>query len=202
MNYNLVEFLTSYGTVPQLPKASTKPEIVFAGHSNVGKSSMMNKVFGRKALVKVSATPGKTCTINFFNSKYLHFVDLPGYGYAKRSKQEILRWAKLIEAYFHSDRDIRIVFSLIDIRHSPTGDDIDMINFLAMSELPFVVVLTKADKLSNRQLEDRLNSIRGELPFGDELHLILFSAKTGLGVEEVHKIIEEIELDAQQNTEK
>lgn len=195
MNYNTVDFLTSYGFASQLPKTSEKPELVFAGHSNVGKSSMMNKIFGRKSLVKVSATPGKTCTINFFDSEYLHFVDLPGYGYAKRSKQELLRWAKLIEAYFHSNRDIRLVFSLIDIRHAPTADDIEMINFLISSELPFVVVLTKSDKLSKAQLEARLSNIKTELPMGDELNFVIFSAKTGIGVVEIHKIIEDIELD-------
>ncbi len=195
MNYNKVEFLTSFGTLKQIPPYE-KAEIIFAGHSNVGKSSMINKVFNRKALARVSATPGKTITINYFDSEKIHFVDLPGYGYAKRSNGEKRRWAELIEGYFNSERDIRLVFALVDIRHKPTKDDITMIDFLIDSELPFVVVLTKADKLSKAQLTKRLEELRTEIPMGEDVTMIPFSSESGFGLDTVHSIIEDIEADS------
>ena len=195
MNYNKVEFLTSYGTLKQIPSYE-KAEILFAGHSNVGKSSMINKVFNRKNLARVSATPGKTITINYFDSEKIHFVDLPGYGYAKRSNGEKRRWAELIEGYFNSDRDIRLVFALVDIRHKPTADDVMMINFLIDSELPFVVVLTKADKLSKAQLNKRLEEFKKEIPMGEDVTMLPFSSETGYGLADIYEIIEDIEADA------
>ncbi len=195
MNYNKVEFLTSFGTLKQIPPYE-KAEIIFAGHSNVGKSSMINKVFNRKALARVSATPGKTITINYFDSEKIHFVDLPGYGYAKRSNGEKRRWAELIEGYFNSERDIRLVFALVDIRHKPTKDDITMIDFLIDSELPFVVVLTKADKLSKAQLTKRLEEFKTEIPMGEDVTMIPFSSESGFGLDTVHQIIEDIEADS------
>lgn len=125
----------------------------------------------------------------------MRFVDLPGYGYAKVSRQEKLRWASLIEGYFAQDRDIRLVFSLVDMRHPPTNDDLMMIEFLIESELPFVVVLTKADKLSAAQQRKRLEELEQELPYGDQITVIPFSAVTGLGVEALREIINEIEAD-------
>jgi len=155
INYQKVRFLTSFGTAKQLPP-SEKPEIVFAGRSNVGKSSLINSLFNRKSLARVSATPGKTATINFFETDSLIFADLPGYGYAKVSRGEKRRWAELIEGYFAQDRDIALVLSLVDSRHPPSGDDRMMVDFLIESELPFVVVLTKIDKLSPRERQERL----------------------------------------------
>ncbi|WP_283124923.1 ribosome biogenesis GTP-binding protein YihA/YsxC [Angelakisella massiliensis] len=194
MNFQQVRFETSFGRLDQLPP-SQMPELVFAGRSNVGKSSLINKLFSQKSLARVSATPGKTATINFFRGGQMRFVDLPGYGYAKVSRQEKLRWASLIEGYFAQDRDIRLVFSLVDMRHPPTNDDLMMIEFLIESELPFVVVLTKADKLSAAQQRKRLEELEQELPYGDQITVIPFSAVSGLGVEALREIINEIEAD-------
>jgi len=191
MNYHNVKFEASYGMLKQLPP-SDKPELVFAGRSNVGKSSLINKLFNQKQLARVSSVPGKTATINFFTLEGLRFADLPGYGYAKVAKTEKERWAKLMEGYFASDRDIALVFSLIDMRHPPTADDIQMINFLIDNEFPFVVVCTKSDKLSKRQQAERLEALQTELPYGDEITIIPFSAKTGDGVEQIKAIIEEM----------
>lgn len=122
----------------------------FPGRSNVGKSSLINKLFDRKQLARVSAMPGKTTTINFFRVDNVRFADLPGYGYAKVSKKEKKRWSGLIGDYLASDRDIALVFQLIDMRHPPTKDDLLMIDYLVEYEMPFAVVLTKMDKLSQR----------------------------------------------------
>lgn len=192
MNYNKAEFVTSYGLSSQLPKSDI-PEIAFAGRSNVGKSSMINKIFNRKSLARVSAVPGKTATINFYSvEKKANFVDLPGYGYAKVSKSEKERWSKLIEKYFNDDRNLRLVLSLIDMRHPPTKLDIDMVNYLIECELPFVIILTKADKLNKKQTEERLKNIVKEIPYGEDIKMIPFSSQTGQGVEEIRSIIEEL----------
>ncbi|MBD5081660.1 MAG: YihA family ribosome biogenesis GTP-binding protein [Ruminococcaceae bacterium] len=197
MNFNNAKFLTSYGKFSQIPK-SDRTEIAFAGRSNVGKSSLINKIFNRKALARVSATPGKTATINFYELENVHFVDLPGYGYAKVSKTEKQRWSSLIEGYLQSDRELDLVFQLVDFRHPPTADDILMINFLIDSEIPFVVVLTKADKLKKTQRADRLEKLKTELPCADQITVIPFSAETGEGVEDIREIIEEIAADSDQ----
>ena len=194
MNYHKVQFLTSYGRADQLPP-SEKPEVVFAGRSNVGKSSLINRLFQQKGLARVSATPGKTATINFFGTQSLIFADLPGYGYAKVSRGEKLRWAALMEGYFAQDRDIALVLSLMDSRHPPSWEDLGMLDFLVDQELPFVVVLTKIDKLSSRQRQERLEAFRRELPFGEELTLLPFSAETGEGREALCEIIDQLEED-------
>lgn len=194
MNYHKVTFLTSYGDVGQLPP-SQKPEIVFAGRSNVGKSSLINALFLQKSLARVSATPGKTATINFFGTENLIFADLPGYGYAKVSRGEKRRWADLIEGYFAQDRDIALVLSLVDSRHPPSRDDRMMVDFLIESELPFVVVLTKVDKLSPRERQERLAAFRQELPCGEQLTMLPFSAQTGEGREELRALLDQLEED-------
>ena len=191
MNYHNVKFEASYGLLKQLPP-SDMPELVFAGRSNVGKSSLINKLFNQKQLARVSSVPGKTATINFFRLENLRFADLPGYGYAKVAKTEKERWGKLMEGYFAGERDIALVFSLIDMRHPPTADDLQMINFLIDNEFPFVVVCTKSDKLSKKQQAERLEALQTELPCGDEITIIPFSAKTGEGVEQIKAIIEEM----------
>ena len=191
MNYHNVTFETSFGLFSQLPK-SDMIEIAFAGRSNVGKSSMINKVFNRKQLARVSATPGKTATINFFKLENVRFVDLPGYGYAKVSKGEIHRWAELIEGYFADDRRLELVFQLIDMRHPPTKDDLQMIDFLIEQELPFVIVLTKKDKLSKKQQEERMAGFLKEIPYADQITMIPVSSETGDGVAEIREIIVEI----------
>lgn len=194
MNYNNAEFTASYGTFKQIP-ACTKREIVFSGRSNVGKSTLINKIFNRKNLARVSSVPGKTTTINFFTLENIDFADLPGYGYAKRSKVEMERWAGLIEGYLHSDRDIRLVIQLIDMRHAPSKDDIHMINFLIDNELPFIIVLTKADKLKKMARLERMEAFKTEIPYYDEITIIPFSSETREGVEDIRNIIEEISAD-------
>lgn len=191
MNYNNAQFYTSYGSFKQIPP-SEKTEIAFSGRSNVGKSSLINKIFNRKSLARVSAVPGKTATINFYSLENLYFVDLPGYGYAKVSKSEKERWGALIEGYLHDDRELALVFQLIDFRHPPTADDIMMVNFLIDSEIPFVVILTKADKLSKKQREERRAALLNELPCAEDITIIEFSAQTGEGRDEIRSIIEEI----------
>lgn len=198
MNYNNVVFETSFGRVSQLPE-SDLVELVFAGRSNVGKSSLINKFFNRKNLARVSSVPGKTQTINFFRLENVRFADLPGYGYAKVAKGSKEKWGELIEGYFNDDRRIELVFQLIDMRHPPTKDDLQMVNYLIENEFPFVVVLTKKDKLSPKQQRERLEALQTELPYADEITMIPFSAMTGDGVEELRRIVEDIaRLDLEQ----
>ena len=191
MNFHNVQFETSFGRFEQLPKSDLM-EIAFAGRSNVGKSSLINKIFNRKQLARVSAVPGKTATINFFRLENVRFADLPGYGYAKVSKGEKQRWARLIDGYFRSDRDIGLVFQLVDIRHKPSADDLQMIHFLIENEFPFVIILTKKDKLNKAELSVRLDALQTEIPYADQVTMIPFSAITGEGVEEIKAIIEEV----------
>lgn len=191
LNYNKAEYYASYGKFSQLP-APERIEIAFAGHSNVGKSTLINKLFNRKNLARVSSVPGKTATINFYSLDPLYFVDLPGYGYAKVAKSEKERWSGLIEGYLSSDRDIRLVFMLVDMRHAPTKDDVHMINYLIDSEMPFVLVLTKADKLKKMERQKRMEAFREEIPCFDDMHVVPFSSQTFEGVEELRQIVEDI----------
>ena len=190
MNYNKAEFHSCYGLFSQIPE-SDRTEIVFAGRSNVGKSTLINKIFNRKSLARVSSVPGKTATINFYSLEDVFFVDLPGYGYAKVAKTEKQRWAGLIEGYLNADRNIELVFLLIDMRHAPTADDIHMINFLIDNELPFVIILTKADKLNKTERAKAMKVFAETIPCYEDIHIIPFSSQTFEGVEEVRKIIEE-----------
>lgn len=188
MNFNKAEFEKAFGLSAQLPIAD-KPEITFAGRSNVGKSSLLNKLFNRKNLARVSSVPGKTVTVNFYNVDGERFVDLPGYGYAKIPKAEKQRFAELMEGYFQSGRDIRLVVQLIDMRHKPTADDMAMISFLKQFEIPFAVVLTKSDKLKKKEYASQKELIINELG-NPEYPVIPFSSVTGEGVEEIKRIIE------------
>lgn len=198
MNYNKAEFYASYGKFSQIPPCD-RVEIAFAGRSNVGKSTLINKIFNRKNLARVSSVPGKTATINFYSLENIFFADLPGYGYAKVAKTEKERWSDLIEGYLNSDRDIRLVFSLIDMRHSPTKDDIHMINYLIDAELPFVIVLTKADKLKKTEREKRMEAFKTEIPHFEDIHIVPFSAITFEGVDAIREIIEEISADDEED---
>lgn len=189
INYNLAHFVASYGKASQIPP-STCPEVSFVGRSNVGKSSIMNKLFGRKGLVKVSSTPGKTANINFFEADGIHFVDLPGYGFAQRSKAERDRWAVLIGDFLESERSFNLVVSLVDIRHDPSKLDFEMVDYLRENEFNFVVALTKADKLSRAQQARQLASIRKQLELPAE-QIFVTSSQTGAGIDELKRRIAE-----------
>lgn len=189
INYNTVKFVASYGNASQIPP-STCPEVSFVGRSNVGKSSIMNKIFNRRNLVKVSSTPGKTANVNFFEADGVHFVDLPGYGFAQRSKGERDRWAQLIGDYFDLDRSFNLVVSLVDIRHDPSKLDHQMIEFLQEGEFPFIVALTKADKLSRNQQAKQTAAIKRQLNVPAK-NVIVTSSESGQGIEELREIIEQ-----------
>ncbi len=191
MNFNNAEFSAAYGTSAQLPE-SELPEIVFAGRSNVGKSSLINKLLNRKSLARVSAVPGKTATINFYRVDNVNFVDLPGYGYAKVSKGEKQRWSELIEGYFARERELRLVVSLVDMRHAPSKLDVDMIDFLIDNEIPFIVALTKSDKLTKTEREKRLKAFADEIPCGEDVTMIPVSSQKGDGIEQLKNVIAEV----------
>ena len=194
LNYNKAEYVASYGTYSQIPRGD-RVEIAFAGHSNVGKSTLINKLFNRKNPARVSSVPGKTATINFYGLENIYFVDLPGYGYAKVAKSEKERWSGLIDGYLSSERDIRIVFMLVDMRHAPTKDDLKMIDFLIDTEMPFILVLTKADKLKKMERIKRMEAFKTEIPCFEDMHVIPFSSVTFEGVEELRAIVEEVTED-------
>ena len=190
MNYNNAIFEKSFGTAEQL-EASDLPEICFCGRSNVGKSSLINRVLGRKSIARVSSKPGKTVTVNFYRVGDFRLVDLPGYGYAKVPFSEKSRWAELMESYFRSGRNIKMAFQLIDMRHPATEFDISMLDFMSQMGIPYTVILTKSDKLNKSETENRLSLIREELgDFAENTEIIPFSAQNNDGVESLRLVIE------------
>lgn len=191
MRFDIIEFSKAFGTEEQLTP-SDLPEVAFSGRSNVGKSSLINKLFNRKSIARVSSQPGKTITVNFFKGDGANFVDLPGYGYAKRSFSEKKRWSRLMEGYFNSGRNIKTVVQLIDMRHKPSNDDMDMLNFLTASGYPFLIALTKCDKLNKTARAERLEAFENELADYNEITKIPFSSQTGEGVEELKREIEKM----------
>ncbi len=191
MKVETAVFETSAGLSGQLI-ASTLPEIAFSGRSNVGKSSLINKLLNRKSLARTSATPGKTATINFYKLDCMRLVDLPGYGYAKLSASEKQRFSQTIAHYFEDDRDLRLVLQLIDMRHPPTANDLQMLDYLVECEIPFVIVLTKADKLNKSERAKRLAALETELEEFEGVQCIPFSAMNGEGVETVRSILDEV----------
>lgn len=188
MNFNNVAFLTSAASIKGLP-AREYPEIAFAGKSNVGKSSVINRILQRKNFARVGEKPGKTIHVNYFLiDKTCYFVDLPGYGYAKVSQAEKDRWGRLMEDYFAAERIDLGVF-IVDARHAPTNNDITMARFFIESGYPFVVVANKLDKLKKSEIEPNLKTIREDLELPEDCPVIPFSAEKGTGRDELVKLI-------------
>ena len=192
MRYEQAAFEMAFGTKKQLPP-SDLPEIAFSGRSNVGKSSLLNKLLNRKALARVSATPGKTQTINFFRVGDVRLCDLPGYGYAKVAGAERNRWSELMEHYFNSGRHIVLVVQLIDMRHPATEFDLTMLEFMRHNKIPYTVVLTKSDKLNKTETAERLSLIRDELGvFAENTEIITFSANKNDDAQKLRQVIEKM----------
>ena len=184
MNFNNVEFLISAASNRDFPGLRL-PEIAFAGKSNVGKSSVINRILNRKNFARVGDKPGKTIHVNYFTiDKKAYFVDLPGYGYAKVSQSEKDRWARLMESYFAAER-ITLGVLIVDSRHAPTNNDITMAKWFIDSNCPFVVVANKLDKLKKSEIEPNLATIRQDLELPEECDVIPFSAEKGIGKEEL-----------------
>ena len=188
MNFQKVEFLISAASPKDFPK-SRLPEIAFAGKSNVGKSSVINRILQRKNFARVGDKPGKTIHVNYFTiDNQCYFVDLPGYGFAKVSQKEKERWGKLMEDYFAANR-IDLGVMIVDYRHPPTNNDITMARWFIDSGCPFVVVANKMDKLKKSELEPNLKTIREDLELPEGTPIIPFSAEKGNGREELVKMI-------------
>lgn len=188
MNFNNIEFLTSAANQNGFPPRKL-PEVAFAGKSNVGKSSVINRILNRKNFARVGEKPGKTIHINYFTiDNQCYFVDLPGYGYAKVSQAERDRWGRLMEAYFASGR-IDLGIFIVDARHAPTNNDITMARWFLDSNCPFVVVANKLDKLKKSQIEPNMQTIREDLELPDDCPVIPFSAEKGTGREELIQYI-------------
>lgn len=191
MNVHSAVFEAAAGISAQLPEGNL-PEIAFSGRSNVGKSSLINRILNRKGLARTSATPGKTATINFYRLDSMRLVDLPGYGYAKVSDSERRRWSELIEGYFDDDRDLRLVIQLWDMRHNPSKDDYQMLEYMLEREIPFILVLTKSDKLNKSERAQRLAAFDDILADLEGVTVIPFSATNGEGSDEIRSIIEQV----------
>ena len=188
MNFQKVDFLISAASPKDFPKTRL-PEIAFAGKSNVGKSSVINRILQRKNFARVGEKPGKTIHVNYFTvDSKCYFVDLPGYGFAKVSASEKARWGKLMEDYFAANRlDLGVM--IVDYRHPPTNNDITMANWFIQSGCPFVVVANKMDKLKKSELEPNLVTIREDLSLPEGTPIIPFSAEKGNGRDELIKHI-------------
>ena len=188
MNFQKVDFLISAASPKDFP-SNRLPEIAFAGKSNVGKSSVINRILQRKNFARVGEKPGKTIHVNYFTiDSKCYFVDLPGYGYAKVSQSEKERWGKLMENYFAANR-IDLGVMIVDSRHAPTNNDITMARWFLDSGCPFVVVANKLDKVKKSQIEGNITVIRQDLELPDECPVIPFSAEKGTGRDELVKLI-------------
>ena len=189
INFNNVEFIKSAAASAGLLNDGL-PQIVFSGKSNVGKSSVINKLLNRKNIARVASTPGKTIHINYFLiDKKAYFVDLPGYGYAKVAKTEKARWSKLMEYYFSKSDHITLGVMIVDARHKPTNDDVTMSQWFKSTGCRCVVVANKIDKVRNTQKTGNIEVIRETLVFGDETQIIPFSAEKGTNKEELISVI-------------
>lgn len=192
MNVNQAELVISAVSKKQYPQKGY-PEIVFAGRSNVGKSSLINKLCNRNKLARISASPGKTATINFYDIEHkLYFVDLPGYGYAKVSWAERQKWADMINEYLEQSPRLSTMFLLVDSRHKPTGDDVMMMDWIKNANLEFRVIATKADKLSAKAAQENKGVIMETLGLTQPELVMLFSSKTGAGKEAVWDYIDQL----------
>ena len=188
MNLHNVEFLVSAATPKDFP-GNRLPEIAFAGKSNVGKSSVINRILQRKNFARVGDKPGKTVHVNYFTIDHTcYFVDLPGYGYAKVSQKEKERWGRLMEDYFAAQR-INLGVLIVDARHAPTNNDITMANWFLESGCPFVVVANKLDKLKKSELIPNIQTIREDLGLPEDCIVLPFSAEKGTGRDELVRII-------------
>ncbi len=186
---------TVCGITSKLPE-NDKPEIAFAGKSNVGKSSLINALMNRKSFARISATPGKTQTINFYNiNDTLYLVDLPGYGYAKVSQQEKEKWGKMIERYLHSSKQLRAVFLLIDIRHEPSANDKMMYDWVVSQGYNPIIIATKQDKLKRSQIDKHVRMLRQGLKLVPGTRIIPFSSVTKQGRDEIWELVETELLD-------
>ncbi|WP_407857637.1 ribosome biogenesis GTP-binding protein YihA/YsxC [Enterococcus sp. 22-H-5-01] len=191
MKVNNADIVISAVSPAQYPETDL-PEIALAGRSNVGKSSFINTLIERKNLARTSGKPGKTQTLNFYLIEdALHFVDVPGYGYAKVSKTERAKWGKMIETYITSRQQLRAVVSLVDVRHDPSKEDIQMYEFLKYYDIPVIVVATKADKIPRGKWNKHTSAIKKKLNFDNNDTFILFSSETKQGKEEAWQAIEE-----------
>ncbi|MFJ7920456.1 ribosome biogenesis GTP-binding protein YihA/YsxC [Lysinibacillus fusiformis] len=190
MKVHNVEMVISAVRPDQYPEDGL-PEFALAGRSNVGKSSFINRMIGRKALARISSKPGKTQTLNFYKiEEQLFFVDVPGYGYAKVSKTEREAWGKMIERYFTGRQELKAVVQIIDLRHPPTADDCMMYNFLKHYNIPCIVIATKADKIPKGKWDKHKKIVKETLEMEKNDPLIVFSSETGLGFEEAWRTIE------------
>lgn len=190
INFNKVEFVLSAVRAETFIRDG-KPQVTFAGRSNVGKSSVINRLLGRKNFARVGATPGKTSQINYFDiDGRLYFTDLPGYGYAKVSNAERERWDDLINSYFEADRAVCLLVQLLDSRHAPSADDVQMLEYLHYHRIPFVAALTKGDKLKKSEMAARKEEFEKICaPYGCQ-GVVLTSAENGLGMDELRALLE------------
>ena len=187
-----VNLETVCGVTSRLPE-NDKPEIAFAGKSNVGKSSLINALMNRKAYARTSAQPGKTQTINFYNiNDTLYYVDLPGYGYAQVSQAEKEKWGRMIENYLKKSRQLRCVFLLVDIRHEPSANDKQMYDWVVHNGYRPVIIATKLDKIKRSQIQKQIKAVRTGLGIGADVTVIPFSAETKQGREEIWTLIEHL----------
>ncbi len=195
VNWNLAQFIRSAAKPTDCPR-DRLPQVVFAGRSNVGKSSVINRLLNRKNIARVGSAPGKTTHINYFSvDEKLYLVDLPGYGYAKVSKQERDRWGKLIEAWFADAERMALGILVVDARHKPTMDDCTMAQVFLSSGKPFLVAANKLDKLKKSEIAGNVQLIRETLALPDAVSLILFSAEKGNGRDELlGKIMHHLEV--------
>ncbi|MGH2318283.1 ribosome biogenesis GTP-binding protein YihA/YsxC [Planococcus sp. SE5232] len=190
MKVNNVELVISAVRPDQYPEDGL-PEFALAGRSNVGKSSFINKMIGRKSMARISSKPGKTQTLNFYKiEEKLFYVDVPGYGYAKVSKSEREAWGKMIERYITDREPLRAVIQIVDLRHPPSRDDIAMYDFMKHFEIPCIIIATKADKIPKGKWDKHKKIVRTALDMDKSDPLIIFSSETGLGKDEAWKEIE------------